>query len=147
MASPFKFGLLCEDGVTECLTSSQCDGIGGGTCHAVHPSDPAVALLALDATAATVAKIGAGLDPTGRMSEADRLDLIRWIRGLDSFDADADGDTMAVTHSSGPSNGILTLNSNGSFTENPSFSGKHLLDVSRTRSLPFVSSFLPLFCA
>ena len=55
-------------------------------------------LLALDATAATVAKIGAGLDPTGRMSEADRLDLIRWIRGLDSFDADADGDRLEPRH-------------------------------------------------
>ena len=48
-------------------------------------------LLALDANAATLAKIGALLDPSGRMTPAQGLELVRWIRGQDSLDADGDG--------------------------------------------------------
>jgi type IV pilus assembly protein PilY1 len=68
-------------------------GPGARQVFTLDPQRPGE-LLALDATVATLAKIGAALDPTGQMTEADGLDLIRWIRGQDSLDADADGDRL-----------------------------------------------------
>jgi type IV pilus assembly protein PilY1 len=47
-------------------------------------------LLPLDATPDIVSAIGSLLDPGGTKSEAQKLDLVRWIRGQDSFDADGD---------------------------------------------------------
>lgn len=51
-------------------------------------------LLALDASAATFAGLRSYLDPAGLLSESDGLDIIRWIRGQDSLDADGDDDRL-----------------------------------------------------
>ncbi len=91
---------VTRGGAGQQVTGFLADTVGAGNSEpgarqlfTLDPDQPGD-LLALDATAATLAKIGAGLDPTGQMSADDRLDLIRWIRGQDSFDADADGDRL-----------------------------------------------------
>ncbi|MGL4566069.1 MAG: hypothetical protein ACRCVD_12300, partial [Halioglobus sp.] len=47
-------------------------------------------LLPLDASPAVLAQITAQLDPADQLSDAQELDLLRWIRGQDSFDGDGD---------------------------------------------------------
>ncbi len=59
----------------------------------LDPDEPGE-LLALDASQATLAGVSPYLDPAGRMTEAEKLALIRWIRGQDSFDADGDDDRV-----------------------------------------------------
>ncbi|MEE4146683.1 MAG: PilC/PilY family type IV pilus protein, partial [Halieaceae bacterium] len=49
-------------------------------------------LLPFDASAASFDLVAPYLDPAGVLSGADGLDLMRWIRGQDSYDEDADGD-------------------------------------------------------
>lgn len=49
-------------------------------------------LLALDARPATLDALSAYLDPAATASTEQGLDLLRWIRGQDRYDADADGD-------------------------------------------------------
>tara|TARA_R110001592_G_scaffold215025_2_gene468337 strand:+ start:116280 stop:119816 length:3537 start_codon:yes stop_codon:yes gene_type:complete len=53
-----------------------------------HPGE----LLPLDATPAVATIIGPLLDPDGQKTEAQKLDLLHWIRGQDGFDTDGDGD-------------------------------------------------------
>ena len=64
---------------------------GARQLYTLDPDEPGE-LLALDAGPATLHALAAHLDPAGGLSETDGLDLLRWIRGEDSFDADADGD-------------------------------------------------------
>jgi len=58
--------------------------------------DPQVpgTLLGFDATPAVAASIGPYLDPDDILSQSQKLDLIRWIRGQDSYDADGDQDLI-----------------------------------------------------
>ncbi|MFC1578858.1 pilus assembly protein [Pseudomonadota bacterium] len=58
--------------------------------------DPATdtGLLPLDASLASLAALGPTLDPAGSMTDEQKLSLLRWVRGLDSFDADGDGDHL-----------------------------------------------------
>ena len=64
---------------------------GARQLYTLDPARPAE-MLALDATAATLAAIAGYLDPAAIGSTEQGLDLLRWLRGRDSYDADADGD-------------------------------------------------------
>jgi type IV pilus assembly protein PilY1 len=54
----------------------------------------AAELLPLNATAASLALLGPALDPTASLSGDQQLAALRWMRGLDSFDTDLDGDYL-----------------------------------------------------
>jgi len=73
-------------------------GIGAGNAepgarqlYTLDPDQPGE-LLPFDASPATFDALATYLDPAGALPEADGLDLMRWIRGQDSYDEDADGD-------------------------------------------------------
>jgi type IV pilus assembly protein PilY1 len=57
-------------------------------------AEGATELLPLNATAASLALLGPALDPANSMSGEQQLAVLRWLRGLDSFDADSDGDYL-----------------------------------------------------
>lgn len=54
----------------------------------------ATEMLPLDASAVGLAALEAVLDPMGDMPDEQKLALLRWVRGLDSFDVDSDGDHL-----------------------------------------------------
>ncbi len=64
---------------------------GARQLYTLDPDEPGE-LLAFDAVPATLDALATQLDPTASLSDTDGLELMRWIRGQDSFDADADGD-------------------------------------------------------
>lgn len=55
-------------------------------------------LLPLNATLSSLARLGPVLDPTYGMSGEQQLAVLRWVRGLDSLDADSDGDYLEARH-------------------------------------------------
>ena len=57
----------------------------------LNPDEPGE-MLALDASRGTQSALSALLDPADLLAAEDELNLIRWIRGQDSFDADGDAD-------------------------------------------------------
>jgi len=62
----------------------------------LYTLDPLVPdeLLALDATARVQAALSSQLDPADRLADEEELELIRWIRGEDAYDIDADSDRL-----------------------------------------------------
>ena len=64
---------------------------GARQLYTLDPDQPGE-LLPFDASPARFDALATYLDPTGALSEADGLDLMRWIRGQDSYDEDGDGD-------------------------------------------------------
>lgn len=67
--------------------------IGGGTCHAVHPSDPAVALLALDAKV----EIARGSDPAVSRRAADASSAFTRTISLEALFAGANASPQSET--------------------------------------------------
>ena len=64
---------------------------GARQLYTLDPDQPGE-LLPFDVSPAGFAALATYLDPTGMLPESDGLDLMRWIRGQDSYDEDADGD-------------------------------------------------------
>ncbi len=57
-------------------------------------AEGSASLQPLNAAAASLALLGPVLDPADSLSGEQRLAVLRWVRGLDSFDADSDGDYL-----------------------------------------------------
>lgn len=66
---------------------------GARQLYTVEPTT-GTALLPLDATPASLPTLGPILDPEGELSAEAALAVLAWVRGLDSYDADADGDYL-----------------------------------------------------